>query len=496
MKSVDTTLPQQVGTFARRHLPVLRGRVLLAVSGGVDSMVMLDVLTGLARDGQLAIEPVVGHINHHLRPEADAEEAFVRKAAADYGLVCLSRSVDVRRTAAERRLSVETAGRYLRIDGLVDMAREAGCAAVATAHHLDDNIETVLFRLRRGTGYRGLAGIRPWVAWSNGSTPSDRPDSGSCVFVRPMLSLRRGQIAAYAHRHSLSWCEDASNRSRRFARNRIRHELLPALVRSCGADLQAKIGALADAAGRLVDRIEREADRIWPAMVQTCGTNRLALDRQTLADSPPLVQAELLRRAFGNVGLGLGGLTSRHYATLMDRIGRLGWSGRLDMPGGGHFECRDGQIIVAGGDSLQGGDAEAVRPMGIELVPGQAVEVGPWRIESALRRVDGAAMGDFVATKDRFVEWIDAHRLRGPLRVRGRRPGDRFEPLGLAGSKRVGKFLARPDVPAELRRRVCIVEDDAGIVWVAPVRLDRRCCVTALPCRVLELRLTAATAPN
>jgi len=475
------SLEQHVEQFIRARLAALHGRVLLAISGGVDSMVMLHVLVRLVRAGRLSIEPVVGHVNHHLRPEADTEEVFVRDTAGAYAVETLCRGVDVHTHVTETGLSVETAARQLRGDALLQMAQQAGCAVIATAHHADDNIETVVFRLRRGTGYRGLAGIRPQAV--------RRAGAEAFTVVRPLLCAHREDIESYAREHGLRWCEDPSNRQRQFARNRIRHDLLPYLTRLYGAALPNKIERLSQVAGDLLERVEDRADAAWRRARLAETANSVDLSRDILRTCPPILQVELIRRTIGHLGLGERALTNRHYEALMRLIGQTG-RGRMDLPGGGALQCWE---HTAHFTRIPEPPHGPIPPRPTVLTLNGTTDFGPWHIKVTERTADLDAFERFRRTKDRFVEWIDAARVRGPLRIRTRRIGDRFQPIGMPGEKRVGKFLCRRDVPPALRREVCIIEDEEGIVWVAPVRLDRRCSVTNSITQVLELRLSRLT---
>ncbi len=478
---MSCSFEHRVERFIRDRLAALHGRVLLAVSGGVDSMVMLHVLVRLVRAGRLPIEPVVGHVNHHLRPEADAEEAFVRDTAGAYAVETLCRGVDVGAHVAETGLSVETAARQLRGDALLQMAQQAGCAVIATAHHADDNIETVLFRLRRGTGYRGLAGIRPQTV--------RRAGAEAFTVVRPLLCAHREDIESYARKHGLRWCEDPTNRQRRFARNRIRHDLLPYLTRLYGAALPNKIERLSQVAGDLLERVEDRADAAWRRALRGEPPHAVDLSRDLVRRCPPILQVELIRRAIVHLGLGERALTNRHYEALMQLIGQTG-RGRMDLPGGGVLRCCE---HTAHFTRIPEPPHGPVPPRPTVLTLNGTTDFGPWHIEVTERTADLDAFERFRRTKDRFVEWIDAARVRGPLRIRARQVGDRFQPIGMPGEKRVGKFLCRRDVPPALRREVCIIEDEEGIIWVAPVRLDRRCRVTKSTTHVVKLGLSRLT---
>ncbi|MCK4960611.1 MAG: tRNA lysidine(34) synthetase TilS, partial [Planctomycetes bacterium] len=293
------------------------GRVLLAVSGGADSVALCSAmakLTGVGRlpepagsllpeptndvasrvepatDAELAtnvelvtdaelvpdVELVIGHVNHKLRGIAgDGDEEFVVKLAETLGLTVLTRSVATRDYAAGHKVSIETAARQLRRDALIDMAAEGRCDAIATAHHKDDNAETVVHRLMRGTGIRGLGGIWPKRTLSGGSdrTLSGgggrilsgggrrlRGAGGEIRFIRPLLCANRAEIVEYCKGKQLSWRTDHTNDDVSFTRNRIRHLLLPHLQQASEGKLCDQLAELSQVSRRLYGKIALEVD--------------------------------------------------------------------------------------------------------------------------------------------------------------------------------------------------------------------------------------------
>jgi tRNA(Ile)-lysidine synthase len=203
-------------TIAARKLLPERHAVLVAVSGGLDSMVLLHLLAGLAPDHGWRL--AVAHFNHRLRGRSsDADERLVRKAADTLGLPFISDAADVRKYASAHKLSIEMAARQLRHGFLARVARKRGIRTIALAHHADDQVELFFLRLLRGAGGEGLAGMK----WKNPS-----PRHPGIQLVRPLLDCTKSELAAWARRERIPFREDASNASLKFQRNRIRHELL------------------------------------------------------------------------------------------------------------------------------------------------------------------------------------------------------------------------------------------------------------------------------
>jgi len=223
-------------------------RVLVAVSGGVDSCVLLDCLVRLRRE--LGCELYVAHMNHMLRgEEADADARFVRELAADHGLPYVEESHDVARFSRQHRIGIEVSGRKLRYEFFLRAARKTGCCAVAVGHHADDQVETVLWRLLRGSGPRGLRGMSPV-----------RPLAERRL-IRPLLPFYRAEIEAYARERNLRFRVDATNASWQYTRNRIRHELLP-MLSTYNPQIKERIIALAEQIG-LEDDLLQQATEAW-----------------------------------------------------------------------------------------------------------------------------------------------------------------------------------------------------------------------------------------
>ncbi len=299
----------------------LRGRALLvAVSGGVDSTVLLHVLVELR--GPLGLELAVAHIHHGLRAvAADADEALVRESAAALGLPFASRRVEpgaLREGGTSRdRPTVQEAARRLRRDALIALARERGAQRIATAHQRDDQAETLLLRLFRGTGPEGLGGI-----------PERSPDGW---FVRPLLGVSRAAIEQLARERGLAWREDASNADDRYARNRLRHGLR-ALAGDLNPGWERALADLAEAQRRESEWLAEQVDEAATHWLQPAGEG-FVLPRSGWAELPPALARRLLARVWR--ALGGGRDVSRQQ---LDRaLGFLAAGearGRLEWPGG------------------------------------------------------------------------------------------------------------------------------------------------------------------
>jgi tRNA(Ile)-lysidine synthase len=300
--------------------------VLVAASGGVDSTVLLHGLRELSQELELKL--LVGHVNHGLRgQESDADEASVRQLAARLGLDFASRRVEPEAmrvgTPSSRRLSLQEASRQLRYGALGALADELRADLVATGHTADDQAETVLLRLLRGTGPAGLAGI-----------PARSRDG---QVVRPLLRVPRQEIETWARGRGLSWREDASNRALGYARNRLRERWLPGLARDFNPQLLRAVGDLAEAQYQESEWFEAEVEREATARFLLDGDS-LWIERKDWAALPAALARRLARRALH--ALGAGRTVSRvHLERMLHFLAEGRPQARLELPGGLELQC-------------------------------------------------------------------------------------------------------------------------------------------------------------
>jgi tRNA(Ile)-lysidine synthase len=478
-------LEKKAREYIRRHgLFAEARRILLAVSGGADSVALLHAFASLRAAGALDAELVCAHINHRLRgPAGDEDERFVVEQASGLHVRVVTRAVDVHAYAHGQRLSVETAARQLRLAALGEMAREQGCTWVATGHQKNDNAETILHRLRRGTGFRGLAGIRP-----------RRLLSDDLWLARPLLEVTREEVVRYLERRKLPWREDHTNADLAHTRNIIRHRLLPTLQQESRRCLVEELSALAASAGRLYDRIQWEAEAARLRLVKPAATGT-AIDAPRLALLPEMVAMELIRQVLVSLGCGERDLTRQHYHNILRLARELRERTSISLPGRFTVRYEQGQVVVgtsASAPACRVGLAPPLSPPGLAPVtipvPGRLRYAG-CEIDAAILDRYDAEFGKTKPDRHSLREYFDLDRLHAPIVVRTRQRGDRFQPLGSAGAKKVGKFLTTAKVPRDPRERILILADRERIIWVFPVRISEQAKITDRTHRVLQLTI-------
>jgi tRNA(Ile)-lysidine synthase len=445
-------------------------RVLLAVSGGADSVAMAHALHQLAQEGGLSCGFVIGHVNHCLRgAESDADEAFVQELGQCLEIPVVSESADVAAYAKEHKLSIETAGRQLRLKTLSQMAEQNDCDCIATAHHKDDLAETMIHRLMRGTGFRGLCGIRP-VSYVY-----------DAEFIRPMLDIRRAEIVQYCKGNSIQWRHDASNADVNFTRNRIRHRLLPVLEAESD-NLIDRLAVFSQGARSFSDQAGKQAQDVFDDAISDNQPDRVTLQKARLKNCPPWVFYELIRKVLIMLNVGLRNYTQDHFKTISSLMEQT--QANISMPG---------QIQVFTEKGILGfcreTESSIFPPEPVQFEIGQTVNFGPWRITSKLLNADNVDLSAFLKAKDANVEWFNADKFLGLLEIRRRKKGDQFWPIGAGGEKKVSRFLIDAQLNQAKKGDVFVITDAEKILWVVPIRMCEQAKVTQQTRKILEIRI-------
>jgi tRNA(Ile)-lysidine synthase len=462
------SLPDRVLRTVRHYGMVPRGgRLLVALSGGPDSVALTLIARELEARGELAIAGLA-HLNHALRPEADADEAFCRALAVRLGVTFRSCTVDVRARANERRTSLEDAGRSARYEFLAASAAELGVDAIATGHTLDDQAETYLLRLVRGAGPRGLAGIYPVAG----------------QVVRPLIETRRAELKAYLVEREQESCEDATNRDLSFPRNRIRHELIPALERDYSPNIVEVLAREAAIARADEEYLRAKAIDSAETIVLTSSCGRAAppaagsptceVDVEALEALHPAIAARVVQLALASVSDRFIGF--EHVQRFL-AFARGGSAGSQELPG--RLRHGSGGLSLPGVQALRRGDRIALvreqqepfsNSFEIPLsIPGEVtLDRCGWAISAEAVGADNTVGAPAFPESQGLAVRVQAGRPVLPLSVRSRRRGDRFRPAGLGGrGKKLQDFLVDRKVPREQRDWVPLVVDgDGRIVWI------------------------------
>ena len=431
--------------FVQEHRLISSGdRLLVAISGGMDSVVLLHLL--LEWQQYFRIEIGVAHFNHQLRgAAADGDEQFVRDLAEKNNLPFFCDRGDVQNFATNNRLSLEAAARNLRENFLQNCAKTEGYDVIATAHHLNDQAETMLMRMIQGSGVSGLAGIR--LRRKN--------------IIRPLLFAHRREIEAYATEHQLTFRTDATNEDERFLRNRIRRQLLPVIQD------QFQLGELTPFLRQsliLQDwlaEINRQVENAAKNHLIKFSENKIALELTTYKGYFSGIQINLIEMIIEWLENEKSEISYNQF---------LGLNRWLESPSNGSSFALTSQIAVFRDKKYLCFEKSAfASPVFAVLVPGELLTLPD---HDFTIRMDWVDKNDGIKNPDPHIEFLDASRFSFPVIIRNWQPGDRFRPLGLAGSKKIKDFLTDCRIRSSQKKRTLVMDNQGEIAVVLGVRIS------------------------
>ena len=441
--------------------------LVVGVSGGPDSSALLHCLSRLSRQHGLALH--AAHLNHDFRGEEAEEDArFAAALACGLGIRATVEQRDVTDHQKQRRISsFEQAARELRYSFLAEVAEETGASAVAVGHTSDDLAETVSLHILRGSGTQGLRGMSERSPW-----PFPGKDSGLSLF-RPLLNVTRTDTEGYCRELGQEYREDTGNLLYRFTRNRVRHNLIPLLAAEYNPQVRESLVRLSRTAALESDYLAAEVERVWPQVTEQ-EEDGVVFDRAALTALHPALQKLLFRKAYACLVGDARRLGERHLEAMAELAQSAKSGRRVDLPNGLRLQRSYDSLRlsrVTGGacsfPELQG----AYRLDVPSLDAGQAVhQVGPWRV--ILRR-DMSFVPEVGGQPDSgpWTAHFDPGALEQPLEVRTRRPGDRIQPLGMSGEKKLQDFFSDARVPREWRDRVPLLVTRRGVAWGVGYRI-------------------------
>lgn len=461
-------LVRQMHRFILRHAMIKNGEtVLVAVSGGADSLALLYGLHAL--HSQLDCQLHIAHLNHCLRPDADADADFVQQHAAHLELPCTLQSTDVPRLVKQWKLSVETAARQARYQFYEEVSTQIGATKVALGHHQDDTAETVLMNLIRGSGSTGMKGI---------------PPVRNLKFIRPLAGFTRQHIETFLASKGLVPRHDSTNTDIRYLRNRIRHALIPKLESDYNPNIKVGLSRTADVLGaesEYLDTVAKEAFETCrvrdPDRVKALTTlESVVLDREKFQQFHIAVQRRVLRLSFFEMLRHMGDLYFSQCEAMLRLIEGSAPNAALALPNGLRFrrvyQCLIFEVNTSSRSSFTIETESFAYPL---AVPGKTfiaalnteitAELGDIRSGETLRLPDGRyeAIFDYERVKRAFAD-IPPETL--PLTVRNRLRGDRFQPYGMRGTKKIKDFMIDAKVPRSERDRIPMLVCGDTVLWV------------------------------
>ncbi len=444
-------------------------RVIVGISGGADSVCLLKVLLEISEVMKMDI--VCVHVEHGIRGEESRRDRdFVKDLCDKCGIMLKIHEEDVPARAKELKMTVEEAGRYIRYEAFEEERRAYGADAIAVAHHMDDQAETVLFNISRGSGLRGAAGIAP----KRGN------------IIRPLLMVNRAGIEAYLSETGQDHCTDSTNEDTLYSRNRIRNLVLPELervVKGASRHIAELAGEMREADAYIRDR----AGEVSKEAVRVCGPRDgrvYEIDRSRLIKEPEIIGRYVVRSVLAEIYTTYKDLGSIHVNDVL-RLCSLQSGKKIILPKG-VVAAREGNVIRI---SSEGGDTGTTAGIYTELNIGEDTVIpGYGKFHAVIRPRDP----DMVISNEVCTKWFDYDKINGGLFVRNRREGD-YLTFGENGHrKKLKKYLIDEKVPASKRESLLLIADGDHVVWVVGKRISGHYKVTAETVRVLEVTFTEA----
>lgn len=451
-------------------------RVLVAVSGGSDSMALLHLLIRLAP--KLTFQIGVAHLNHCLRgASADREAEMVRHASAALRYPCHIGRANVLKVKQKLGLSLEEAARRVRYAFLKKTMIREGFNKLALGHQSNDNAEQVLIALLRGTGPRGLSGIAP---------------VREGYIIRPLIDARRSQIQAFVKKENITCVSDESNDDHRFLRNRIRHDLLPHLASAYNPRIHANLIQLADVMRTEEAWIGPLVTAQYEAAVLAHEKGTITLSAEALNQAHPALARRLVRKAIADLTGTLRRITFFHVQSVLHLLTNTSAEKELHLPGGVRTRRTDNRLtlmMTRGRNRRPGKPADERKPVTRTTLSAPfpaVVEIASMGIEMRFCICQPKQIPHWVNV-DRNQAYFDMARIAPPLTLRPAIPGDRFTPLGAPGSQKLKKYFVDHRISRRDRDMATVLTDSQRIIWLVGQRIDDFVRVTTETSQVLRV---------
>lgn len=440
--------------LVRRNKLIEKGdSLLVAFSGGPDSVCLFDMLYRMRTDWKLNLHFV--HLNHSLRgSESDKDQIFAEKFARDLKMPISVKKVDVEKFAQENRLSLEEAGRECRLQFFQEEAERLKIKKVALGHHKDDLAETVLLRMLRGTGLRGLSGIKPWV------------EMKGMVLIRPLLDIEKSKLQEYLTERKLAYCVDASNSRTDFARNRIRHKLIPILERDYNPKVRNALAHLAETIALDLGYIEAAVEQQYPKIFKKKKGALVLLDKKKFRDLHDALKFRVLQKALRVLDpeceLNFGHWNEIRKA-LEDDVQKF----EVTLPNDLAVAFERKEVLLK-----KPSVAAPQENYEYSLEPGSKVKIRELDLTFSCEVSDSR-----IFKEDRYDKTcgiFDMERITFPITVRNRRDGDIFQPLGMKYTKKLKDFLIARKIPSYNKNQLPVFVSGEQIFWVYGVEIGER----------------------
>lgn len=422
-------------------------KVIVAVSGGPDSISLLHLLNSLKEEYNLTLYGA--HVNHCLRgEESDKDEEYVKGFCENLGIECFVKRVDINRLAKERGLSSESAGREARYEFFEELYNSLGAQKIALAHNANDQAETVLMRIIRGTGLEGLTGIKP---------------VRSNIFVRPLINIKRESIEKYCDTYLLQPRIDKTNLENIYTRNKVRLELIPYIKENFNEDIVNVLNRLAGTIITDNDYLEKICEEKFITYCEK-KDGKVIIYKDAFNEHEAIL-SRILRAAINELRGNLYNIEKVHIYDLIS-LAKGSTGKRIALPGQivgfnnyGDIELSIGKEIIKCNSSKT-----------YNLSLGEQNFINDLNLKVSLRLIKKDEKIDF--KEKSFIKYFDYDKIRGEIILRVRKEGDRFVPFGMKGSKKLKDLFIDLKVPKEERERIPLIVFDNDIAWIVGYRIS------------------------
>jgi len=450
-----------LGFVKEKNLIETNCKIVVAFSGGPDSAVLLFLLNKLSESMNLKL--AAAHLNHCLRAdESDADEKFSAEISKEYNIPFFSEKADVKKFSMQNKLSIELGARKVRYDFLEIIRQKLDFDLIATGHNMNDQAETILMNSARGSGIRGLGGIR---------AKRDR-------IIRPLLFASRTEIEKFAEENNIKFVTDSSNLKTEYTRNRFRYSVLPAIKNAVGRDPVKNIYQSGEILQRTYDYLEHETGRLFQQCTDTGEYGEIILDILIFRTYFRIVQEQILIKIVeGFTGQNDNCLTSNLINRLLDHVlsGRNGAVTEI---------CKTVRCYHYVSKAVF---VKNMKPIGeFEVILNHINKIKETGSELKVTFISG---GKTVFSDDPNLEYIDFDLIKGRLRIRSWKNGDWFYPLGMGKRKKLKDFFIDRKIPSYKKYSIPILTDRESIIWVCGLRLDHRFRITDHTKKILKLEL-------
>lgn len=450
---------KKIEAYIRANQMIERGdRVIAAVSGGADSVCLLHILVSL-RD-VLGCQLQAVHVHHGLRgAEADRDAEYVRELSDMWEVPCLVVYEDAAGYARLHGMSVEEAGRELRYQIFEKEAQRTGASRIAVAHHQDDQAETILHNLFRGSGLKGLGGMAPVRG----------------KIIRPLLAVSRTEISEYLEQRGISGCVDSTNASMDYTRNRMRHKVIPMICQEINPAAVEHIAAAGELLSQAEQYFHQEARRLWKEnRRQGEGPERQGIEAQVLAGLPRILRGYVVMEMLGEMTGSRKDIAAVHVAGILD-LAEKGTGRMLNLPYGLRARKEYGMVwLETAGEDKEGRTEEDLFSCPLFVTEQVSADI----LRKKYKEIP----------EKKYTKWFDYDKIKGTLSVRTRRPGDYFT-LKDGKRKTVKAFMIDEKIPREERSRIPLVAEGQHVLWIVGWRISEFYKITDDTEQILQVRM-------